>query len=720
MRLNRIPFTMGVVLLIGLSGCGGDDAPTTIPDPLRAPPVPTDLGAVLGEDGVSLTWEIASLGGVAGFGVYRADNASIDTVLVDTSATTAYQDDGLVPGRTYSYQVTSIGDNRIESNLSAAILVTPGTFGLVINDRAEFTATRTVNLVFTTPGDAASIMVANDSDFTGSFFEAFTSSRGWLLEEGDGTKTVYVQFRTASGTLTDVFTDEIMLDTEAKILSFTESSGGAILEPGDTLSLVMKTGEPGGTASFTLPGVLVSEPLLYDEASATYRTDFVIRPGVEVDTTVLIGEFVDRAGNIASDVTTETGVTIAETGGDPEAVLLSAPTEIGPDWIALSWSVNGDLDFARYRVFRGTVPSVEAEDRVIGVITDRHVTTLVDSSGLLDATTYYYRVFVEDRDGRIARSNEVAGTTENVAPVAVTLFEAAAADSPSTDVTLTWSAVDPSTVHDFAAYELRRSTDEAVSRLSDLVTTISAEIFTRTLTDETSDQATNYFYRLYVVDEGGLASGSEVVSVLTTDLDPTFVSLGNPNVDLINQNVSLSWQQNPDPDFASYVIYRHTDDKQTTPSPGSFTRIDTLNSQVATTYADYPEVVETPFYVQYFIEAVDRGGNRTASNIVQAVFSDAGLPTIASIAVTAGETSAVILVRTDVPTEASVRWGLSPTTLDVGSDESRTQQIAHILELESLVANTEYFYQITVTDVRNVSNFSDVLSFTTQDILSAP
>ncbi len=704
------------VLLAILAGCGRDDGPTSIPNPLVAPPAPSDLTAVVGEDRVSLAWEIASMEGIASFVVYRADEANPDERLIDSTAVASYEDTNLVPGRAYTYTVAAVGANGTESARSGAFVVTPGTYGMVIDDRAEYTSGRTVTLVFTAPGDVTSIRIGNDSLLTGAFFEVFQPSRAWTLTDGDGSKTVYARFRTSGGVVSGLYEASIILDTGARIVSLNEDSDGKILTPGDTLRITMDTGEGGGSAAVTVGDGVIDVPLSYDESSSLYRAEVLISPAHVMTGAVLTGTFTDRAGNVATPFLSPGTVTVADPEGAPTPVVLDVPVITDTGWIALSWSRNEDADFAEYRVYRGPVPSVEAtdgDDQVIAVLTDRDATAHVDSLSLADTTRYFYRVFVKDTEDHLSGSNEVAVFTRNSPPPPVESFSAAPVDSPSTAVRLTWSSVEPSAVGDFASYVIYRSVTEAVSDQSQRIALINGEIGSRTYIDTGTEQATTYYYRLYVVDRGGLSAGSAVASASATDLPPSFPALSAPNVDVVNQNVSLSWLASGDADFASYVIYFYGGENQNTPSPSSFAAIDTVRDAASSTYAHYPNVVLTPFYAEYFVDAVDRAGHRTRSNVVQAVFGEAGLPSIDGIVVTARDTEAIITFQTDVPATAVVSYSRESLQLDLSEAEGAGLQISHAVTLTGLVQASEYFYQVEVTDERGVKNYSGIGSFTT-------
>ncbi len=57
------------------------------------------------------------------------------------------------------------------------------------------------------------MMLSNYPDFTGAVWEAYAETKAWTLEEGDGTKRVYIKFKDNLGNESSVYSDSIILDT---------------------------------------------------------------------------------------------------------------------------------------------------------------------------------------------------------------------------------------------------------------------------------------------------------------------------------------------------------------------------------------------------------------------------------------------------------------------------------------------------------------------------
>jgi len=93
----------------------------------------------------------------------------------------------------------------------------------------------------------------------------------------------------------------------------------------------------------------------------------------------------------------------------PEAVSL-ALEERTTD-LRLTWTRNSDSDFDSYRIYRSIsqISATNPDDDNLLVIDNNQGTTSFTDSGADDGVTYYYRVFVFDKYGLKAASNQVSG-----------------------------------------------------------------------------------------------------------------------------------------------------------------------------------------------------------------------------------------------------------------------------------------------------------------------
>ena len=212
----------------------------------------------------------------------------------------------------------------------------------------------------------------------------------------------------------------------------------------------------------------------------------------------------------------EVDAVTATPNGAPAAVKLYAAEDVTPFSMRLSWSTNGDLDFAGYEVHRGLskgfspgvstlVKSIDQRDQN---------STLVES--LKPWTTYYFRVRVFDNGSPPLRndSNELAARTGNTPPAAVALNPVSMG---ATSASLSWSA---SADDDFARYEVHYSKNASFTPDG---TTLAQNQTSRQLTDYTIEGlqlARTYYFMVRTYDEGGLCNDSSILSGMTQNTVP--------------------------------------------------------------------------------------------------------------------------------------------------------------------------------------------------------
>ena len=196
-----------------------------------------------------------------------------------------------------------------------------------------------------------------------------------------------------------------------------------------------------------------------------------------------------------------------------EPVLLGPPYNIGFDSISLSWLESSISSFDRYELYRSEEADVSLDDTLVAELYDRTETSFPDE-GLQTYHQYFYRVWVFNSVEDNAPSNEVSATTDyDTAPAGLVLEEPT--DISATEMTLSWQA---SQASDFAYYRLYRAESEDVDQAATLVyTTAEQHVLDRTDTGLTPN--TTYYYRVYVEDEWGISTGSNVVSGTTLNTE---------------------------------------------------------------------------------------------------------------------------------------------------------------------------------------------------------
>jgi len=156
----------------------------------------------------------------------------------------------------------------------------------------------------------------------------------------------------------------------------------------------------------------------------------------------------------------------------------------------------------------------------------------------------------------------------------------------------------------FSSYRVFRDNSSAVDDSSELLTSITNRS-SLTYVDTTLDASTEYFYRVYVYDNSGLMSGSNVDSATTfvnTAPDPVEFFVSNQT----DSTAEFNWTISDEEDFEAYRIYRKTDaDVDTT---DQFVIL--INNRNTLTYKYDPPGIGTYFF-RIFV--FDKHGEATAS-----------------------------------------------------------------------------------------------------------
>lgn len=293
----------------------------------------------------------------------------------------------------------------------------------------------------------------------------------------------------------------------------------------------------------------------------------------------------------------------------PTAVTLLAPVAPANSYttLKLSWSQNGDSDFESYRLYRSTAAGVDSSDQWVTTINDQ-ASTQFEDTGLTENTSYFYRLYVYDTGGLSAASNEVKGQTQvNAAPNAVTLDPPSPIANSTTSLHLSWSQSQDA---DFSCYKIFRSDSTGVNNTKSILVTTISNRETTSFDDTNLKQNTYYYYRIYVYDLGGKATGSnEAAGKTNSNEPPTAVILAQPAV-VDSVTLKLSWSENKDGDFLQYIIYRSlTSPVKTTEAPVAI-----ISNQHTTEYFDANLMKNTTYF--YCVVVMDNDGLTSGSNEV--------------------------------------------------------------------------------------------------------
>ncbi len=608
------PVLFAALLLLGLYGC--DDKPTGINvGDSTFPPKPTNLTIKVGDGQITLQWQIENAEVIRKFNVYRGDSLNATYLFLDSTLTTQYTDKEVQNGREYFYRVTSVNTNGLESLSSDPISAKANVYAINIENGAEYTASRQVTIDVTAPTGTTFITLSNDSTFSGATPQPFQTPISWTLSLGDGRKTVYARFRDPDGNETSAFVEDyIILDTKAIIRNVTEDTNGESKRAGDVIHFTLDAGESGGNATVSI----VDGPqdiILFDNGTngdttpddGVYEVNYTIPDDADVSQAKVRGNFTDRVGNVATVFTASSRVTILK---EPAAVTAFIPTTEGDGKTALrlTWSASQDVhDFSNYSIYRRTEPNVTDQNgKLVTTITSASITSYVDG-GLTAGTTYYYRIYVFDQTGLKAASNEVSGqTVPEEAPTAVVAYTPLRLDDGRVQVTWTQNSDT-----DFASYRIFRSTSPNIT-LSSTLRSVILDQTTTSYIDSGTQPGTTYYYKIYVFDAAGNATGSNEVSItLPEDGPPAAVVLSQPTpVD--STGLRLTWSQSLESDFSYYSVYRSsTSPVDTTAAPVVILNADPTRTE----YTDTGLTPRTVYYYRVFV--VDKSGQKTGSNEVR-------------------------------------------------------------------------------------------------------
>ena len=575
--IMALTFLAAVVLTCG---CARQiEKPTQTDRVEGAPEIPKNLQTKIGDGEVTLSWEIADASKISRYLIYRGDTAGTQTEVIDSTVELSYTDVNLRNGLRYIYQISTIGNNTLESKRSGAVSATPNTFSVSIGNGVKYTKSIDVTLNLAAPTSTQLMLLSNDSLFAGATWQDYSASRSWQLTPSDGVKHVYARFRDGEGNETSRFySDDIIFDSRSNIISVTENSHGKVLKAGDVVHFALVTDETEGVATVAVSG-LSTITLYNNNPSAiqpTYEADYAIPGAVDIIDGTVTGSFTDAAGNQAPSRAALTYLNIAN---PPQPSQLSS-FAVSETEMNITWTKSSATDFADYMLFRSTSAEVDSTSTLVKTETNSSTTSYSDTD-LKVGITYLYALYTVDKSALMAKSNVIAAQTVNNPPAAVALSVFVVSES---EVELDWS---PCTASDFAGYRLFRSDSANVTTGSTLLET-QTNSTTTTYRDTDREPATDYYYAVFTADKAGLTSKSNVVKATTfVNQPPKSVVLFITQQD--STSVTLGWTENDDSDFGSYRIYR------------------SVNSSVGISNASLTGAVATQSTTQYTDSNIDKG-----------------------------------------------------------------------------------------------------------------
>ena len=178
---------------------------------------------------------------------------------------------------------------------------------------------------------------------------------------------------------------------------------------------------------------------------------------------------------------------------------------------------------------------------------------------------------------------------------------------------------------DFANYKVYRSLTAPFDSTAVLIRIIESA-GTSSFSDSLLRPDTRYFYKVWVTDQTGFASGSNVMEGTTLpNLPPVAVRLETPTANT-SRSLFLAWTRNTERDFASYRVFRATS-SEISAVPEQIAHLTDRNT---TTFTDTGLSDGTTYW--YWILVLDREGLATESNRMSGTTQPAHFPAPVTLA----------------------------------------------------------------------------------------
>jgi glucose/arabinose dehydrogenase len=474
------------------AGAGGGD--TTLPSVALSAPA---NNAILTGTAVTVSANASDNVGVAGvqFLVDGAPLGAEDT----TSPYSIAWDTTTATGGSHALSARArdpAGNTATAAALSVTVDNQAPTGSVVINGGAAATNSTSATLTLSAVDNAQPVTQMRLSN-TGTSFsaaEAYATTKAWTLATGAGTKTVYVQFKDATGNWSGSFTDTITLDTAAPAISGVNSSN--LSNSAATISWT--TNEPA--TSQVEYGTTTSYGTLTVLDAALAAAHSVVISGLTSQTPY---NYRVRSRDAAGNEGLGSNGTFTTLSG-PDTTAPSIPTGlaavvISPSQINLSWNAATDsVGVTGYLVYRDANQVATPS------------TTSFQNMGLTAGTTYTYTVAARDAAGNIsAQSVPVTATTP-----AFVVSNVQSSSITASSATISWTTDQP------ADGQVEYGATTGYGQLTPLVSTLTTA-HSATLTG--LSQNTTYHYRVRSRDAASRL-------VMSTDLVFTTAPAGTGGV----------------------------------------------------------------------------------------------------------------------------------------------------------------------------------------------
>lgn len=349
----------------------------------------------------------------------------------------------------------------------------PGLAGnqpIIIDSLAPKTSNAGGNVTLTlsvTDDTSLQMILSNDGVFDSETYEAYSSSRSWLLTAGDAVKTVYAKFKDAKGNEVGPFSDSIILDRGAPNTPIGLNAAEVSNQLTGDVRFIVSWGvlnpaptDTSGAGDFRRYNLMRS----VSGGAFTVVTQITdINTNAYIDNvciTICIGQQVqykitaeDDIGNTSAE---STPITLTPTGTTPDITAPSitsiSPGSSGVNYQPISWyaSESPSSDKSDSSVlYTSTIPAHGERDftdttpKILNTtLIGNGLEHLVYMIGLTPSQSYSYQVRSRDQSGNVGKATTTPGTFQfplvdtappNISGLSVTPTVASAIFSWNTD-----------------------------------------------------------------------------------------------------------------------------------------------------------------------------------------------------------------------------------------------------------------------------------------------